>query len=82
MEIFIKANGKMTKLMALEFIFMLMVHNIQVFGKMINKMEMGHKNGQMEVNIKDHINWVKKMVKASIYGQMEVITKVIGKITK
>lgn len=38
-EMFLKVNGLMIKQMVLEFIYILMVQNMKVIGKMIYKME-------------------------------------------
>ena len=68
----------MTKQTVMVFIFIAMEPSTRDTGRMICKMVMENKYGQMEVNMKACTKMVKNMVMAHIYGQMEVNIRVIG----
>ena len=70
MVIFMMANGRMIKHMALENILIQMVQNMKAFGLMINNMVKEKKNGLMVLNMKVTINLAKKMVLVNFYGQI------------
>ena len=63
MEIFMKDNGKMIKLMEKEFILMLMEQCMKENGKMINSMDLEQKTGLIMLIMKEHIVKAKNMVK-------------------
>lgn len=50
-------------------------------GRMMYKMDMVEKYGQMVVNMKDLMLWAKRKVKENTFGQMEVVIKEIGRRT-
>ena len=55
MVLFIKANGKMTKQMAMEYTHMQMEQNMRVSGLMINNMVKVKKYGLIVLHIMDNI---------------------------
>lgn len=61
MEIFMKDNGKMIKLMVTELTNTLMAQLTLENGKMINSMEEDLKHGQMEPSMKGYILMVRNM---------------------
>lgn len=61
MEIFMKANGSMTKLMVMEHTSMLMVQLMLASGLKISNMEKELKNGQMVQNTKGTIKMGRSM---------------------
>jgi hypothetical protein len=64
-------NGKMTKLMAMEYTLMLTELNMRDIGKMIFNMAMELKHGQMDQGMRDIIRKAKSMVKEHISGLMD-----------
>lgn len=63
MEIFIKVNGLMIRLVDREHIHIKMVPNMLVSGKTINKMVMVSNSGLMDKSMKDNIRMALKLVK-------------------
>jgi hypothetical protein len=82
MEMSTRENGKKTKLMDMVYIDMQMGPFMKVNGKMINKKDMEEKNGLIKVASKEYIKMEKSMVLESLFGQMELVMKVIGNQTK
>ena len=80
MGIYILASGNMIEQMVKEDIFQIMELNMMENGKMINKKDMGNKNGKMEQFIKEVISKVKNKEKVPLYGEMIVHMKVISMI--
>lgn len=65
MEMFMKDNGSMTKLMEKEHILMLMVHSITEIGSTINNMDSVWNLGQMVQNTKAITSMERKKAKAN-----------------
>lgn len=83
MEICIKGNGKMIKLMGLEFIPMLNLGlSMKDTGKMICCMVLESNCMKTVINIKECLNKGKDMVKELIHLQMEQFSRVIGKMVE
>lgn len=78
MATYMKETGKIAKRMAMEYSYTIMAENTKDIGKTICNTGMALKPGQMEINIKDNINLVKKMEKELINGMMEAFIKGIG----
>ena len=74
--------GSMIKQMDLEYMYTLMVLVMKVTGKMIFKMEMGKRAGQMVLFTKVIIFKVKNMVKVFTVGAMGVNMMETGLKTK
>ena len=74
MEIYMKENGVMIKLMEKENIFIKVLHMKEI-GKMINKMVMVQKHGMMALDIQVILLMEKKKEKGNIYGQMALLMK-------
>jgi hypothetical protein len=73
MAIIMKVNEKMIKLMGWVLMFMLIIQNILVNGKMINNMDKEKKLGQMVLNTLVHIEMEKKMGKDNFSLEMDQI---------
>lgn len=76
MEIFMKENGLMIRLLEKEFIITYKGQNIMGNGKMINKMEKGQKSGLTVQNMKVNIKMAKKKDKVYYILQMDQDMKV------
>jgi hypothetical protein len=79
MVMFMKETGLMTKLMVLEYIFMLMVPDMKEIGKTIYNMEEERKLGQMDLFMKEIINKEKSMALEYIVGVMDQDTRENGR---
>ena len=80
METYMKGNGLMIKHMDLVSIPILMVLNMKVIGRKINKKGAAKKNGLMGQAMKGNINKEKNLDMEFLNGQMGVLTKEISKI--
>lgn len=78
MEMSIKANGRMTKQMDMEFTRIAMGRGMRDTGRMIPKTVMALKLGQTVANTKDSIKMAKNMGMANTNGQMAALTKAAG----
>ena len=78
----ILANGIKIKWKEKENILMMAILHITVNERKINKMAMGRKYGQMELNILDNIIKGKSKGKGSYIGLMETLLMVSFKIMK
>jgi hypothetical protein len=70
----------MIRLMDLEFMFIKMVQNMRVNGKMIYNMDLARKYGLMDQNMKEIIMKEKNTEEDYIYGKMAQCIMVIGLI--
>jgi hypothetical protein len=78
MEMYMKENGKMIKLMVMVSIIMQMEQNMKVSGEKISKKGQEEKSGQIKVVFKECTKMVKSMALVNLYGLMEHAMKVIG----
>ena len=78
MEMFIKVNGEMIKLMDMEIISIIMEQFMMGYGKMIYSMDKELRLGLMAADIKDSIAWGKSMALANINGLMVVLIQEYG----
>lgn len=69
------ANGKMTKLMAVAFIFIWMGQNTMVIGMKTNNMVTALNPGLTMLNLLEIMKWVKNMAMENFSGQTVVIMK-------
>ena len=69
------ATGKMTRLMALEFIVILMELGIRDTGRKISNMDRALKPGQMVQAIKEIMLKVARTEKAASHGQTRALTQ-------
>ena len=60
--------GRTIKLMDMDSTHILMEHNMKATGLMINNMDKVKNTGQMVLNMKEHINMVKKMDTVNSFG--------------
>lgn len=70
MVITLKENGKMIKHVERVFIYILMVQNMKGIGRMIYNMDLELNHGQIQLDLKDSTNMVKKRDKVNIFGLM------------
>jgi len=82
MGIFTMGVGNMGRQMVLVFSIITLEDAMKDTGKMTCNMDLEVKVGLMEIDIREHMNEVKRMDKGNIFGMMEVILKEIGLIIK
>ena len=75
LEIPILENGKILKLMDMEFILIWMGQSMKENGKWISNMEREKKYGPIMQNMKEIIKMGRKMVRAFLSGQMELLIR-------
>ena len=83
MEIYSKENGPAIRLMVMESIYMSMVRNMRVIGKMICNMAQVLKLGVMEVNMREIMLMAKKKAMEYMFGLISnyfIISKIFAKI--
>ena len=75
MATLILGNGKMTRLMDMVFTFIWTEPLILEIGRMINRMVMGSKLGQMDQNMKEITRMEKSKAKENSYGQTHLLMR-------
>jgi hypothetical protein len=76
MEMSMRVNGLMIKLMDMEFIVIMMVQNMKVIGLMINRKVKEKKFGLMVLSILETIMMGKSVEMEDLFGQMDQCMKV------
>ncbi len=82
MEIFLRENGSLIRQMATVCICMQTVQGTRDIGKMICKMDMELKVGQMDQDTRVTTRKDRSMVKEHMHGTMVQLMRVNGSITK
>lgn len=82
MGIYTMVNGRMIRLMVMEFTSIAMGLDIKVIGRTIYNAAMVNKSGRTAANTKDCIKMEGSMVSANIYGQMAASIRAVGSIIK
>jgi hypothetical protein len=75
-----RENLKIIKFVGLDHLYLMIIENMKVIGKIIKWMEKENLNGPMEDSMKENIKWIKKKDMEFLNGMMEEYTKVIGKM--
>jgi inorganic pyrophosphatase/exopolyphosphatase len=76
-EMFMKDNGKMIKLMGMEYIRELMDQLILVIGTRINSTDLVFRSGMINLLMRESIFKDISMAQANLFGLMELFMKVI-----
>lgn len=78
-EMFMKDNGKMIKLMGMEYIRELMDQLILVIGTRINSMDLVFRSGMITLLMRESTSKDISMAQANLFGLMELFMKVISR---
>ena len=78
-EMFMKDNGKMIKLMGMEYIQELMDQLILVIGTRINSTDLVFRSGMITLLMRESTSKDISMAQANLFGLMELFMKVISR---